>query len=94
MKKLITIFALGISCLGSYSFAHQPDQEELRQNWNTCVNSDPSWYNRWGAYVVSFDQNEAYRICRGVYQNSDVDMMGCRVDHKWLKAGYYCDFEH
>jgi len=92
MKTSFSVIVLALGLLGSTVHA-APSEQELSANYQACLSSDPSWYNRWGAYLVSFNRNEAYRICRSVYQNADIKMMGCRVDGEWLKAGYYCYFE-
>jgi hypothetical protein len=90
-KKIIALILLSsFSAFGS----HFPPKEELAANYQKCMDSDESWYRRWGQYLVSFDIYEAYQICRSVYQNADVDMMGCRIHHQWYNAGYLCDFEH
>lgn len=94
MKKTAVTFALAVALVSLPSFAKKPNPEELEKNYQACMESDSSWYNRWGAYLVSFDRDEAYSVCRGIYHNSDIRMMGCRLDGDWKNAGYYCDFEH
>lgn len=94
MKKITAYFVLALSLLSAPGFASQKDSKDLANNYQACMQSDESWYRRWGAYLVSFDMNEAYRICRSYYQNADVDRIGCYLDGHWKNAGYICDFEH
>lgn len=93
MKKTIVALALTLFTLPTFA-GWWPTPEEAAANYQTCMAEDESWYNRWGQYLASFDHIEAYKICRGVYQNAGIDTIGCYSKGKWLKAGYICDFEY
>lgn len=86
----ILVLAAIVSAFGSAANA-LPTAEKLHDNFNKCVASDPTWYNRWGYYVASFDRNEAWKICR--YYSGDIKMTTCKVNGHWLQAGYYCVWE-
>jgi hypothetical protein len=61
-------------------------------NYETCMASDSTWHNRWGKYVISFDAEEAFRICRSdVWGSKEVRSVSCHYNGEWLEAGYYCD---
>ena len=62
--------------------------KQTEANFNTCVQQDPSWFQRWGQYVVSFDKKEAYNSCGQHYR---VKSTGCHAFGQWLHAGYYCE---
>ena len=94
MKTPIACLAIALTLMGSTSYAGWPTKEEMAENYQTCMASDPSWYQRWGQYLASFDRDEAYAFCRSFYHGADIKIMGCYDDnHKWLKAGYYCYFD-
>ncbi len=84
---LASMMILGFSS----TMALAANADDMAYNFDTCVHSDSSWFNRWGAYVVSFHVNEARQICRAEEGfGSDARLTGCRVSGQWLPAGYYC----
>lgn len=80
------VFA-AVLCVSSLSIA-EVSVKQAEANFNTCVQQDSSWFQRWGQYVVSFDKKEAYSICGQHYR---VKSTGCHADRTWLLAGYYCE---
>ncbi len=84
LSKIVFAAAMAVSTL---SFA-EVSVKQTEANFNTCVQQDSSWFQRWGQYVISFDKKEAYNSC-GIHYR--VKSTGCHVDRTWLMAGYYCE---
>ena len=90
MKKMFYATLVSLSFISSLSYAGQ-SPAELKANWNKCVASDSSWYNRWGYWVVSFDKNESQKICNNwIYTGMQTRMTGCYIGGHWINAGWYC----
>ncbi len=64
-----------------------------RDNFNSCVQSDSSWMSRWGQYVVAFDRSAAEKKCaaNSGWGSFELRSAGCRINGRWLDAGYYCN---
>jgi hypothetical protein len=95
MTQTLLCSALALSFFGSsaYAFPKIPKADEMRANYNACERSDESWHRRWGQYAVAFDYDEAVKICReqSWYGMSDeAELMSCRVNGRWVWAGYFC----
>ncbi len=89
MKKNFVKILLAISLFSSVGHTFgQLGFDELKTNFYSCIKSDASWYQRWGYWVASFSQDEAWKICR--YYGAGTRMTGCEINEQWLKAGYVC----
>jgi hypothetical protein len=65
----------------------------MRANFQACNASDESWNRRWGQYLVAFDRDEAFRICRErswYGAPAEPELMSCKVNGHYVLAGYFC----
>ncbi len=88
---LLAFTVLAAISSSAYAF---PTRAEMEANYQVCEKSDESWHRRWGAYLVSFDRNEADKICREQAfpgTTSTPRAMSCSFEGKILYAGYYCE---
>lgn len=87
-------FLVALLVLGFATAAQAfPGATQMKQNYESCKNSDESWFLRWGTYVVAFDRNEALKVCSAQYGfgYAQTRLTSCKVDGNWVYAGYYCE---
>ncbi len=92
MKKVLLALVLCVagSAMSSSAFAF-PNADEMQANFKTCNESDSSWNRRWGQYVVTFERNDATRICNEMYSgHGRTGLAACSANGAWLYAGYVC----
>lgn len=90
MKKVFASLVIVLG-LGTTAMAF-PGAAEMEKNYSTCIETDDTFFGRFGQYLVSFDLSTAADICNASDPslNGPAQVMACRFDGQWLYAGYYC----
>lgn len=92
LMKILLAASLMLSSVSAFAF---PTPDEMAANFETCVNADSTWMQRFGRYVVAFDLYDAVNICReNSFQPQRPVLAACNTESGYLYAGYYCQDTH
>jgi hypothetical protein len=92
--KVFAKLALAVMAVTSLYIAPAsaiPTPDEMRANYDICMDSDESWYRRFGQYIVAFDIYDATEACQDIIRNQRPRLAACYVSSGYIYAGYYCE---
>ena len=92
MKKVFLALSIcfSVNALGSLAVAF-PTTAEMKANFAMCNNSDSTWFERWGRYVMTFELNDAAQTCNAAHSGyGRPGLAGCYINGSYLYAGYVC----
>lgn len=88
-----SIIVGAILCVSFSSYSAVETKAEMKENFKKCAAADESWMRRWGNYWAGDDLYPTLDLCRKKgwpSTNITINHIGCYIDGKWARAGYYC----